>query len=367
MSHLLESKLAEAWPPSQWADVTVLVAVSGGADSVALLRAMTAQKTGGTGRICAAHLNHQLRPDAADDERFVVDLCDRLGVTCEVGRAQVDRLAAESGNGIEAAARQARYRFLEDAAGRLGARFVVTAHTADDQAETVLHRILRGTGIRGLAGMARARPLGHTTLIRPLLGIRRAEVQSYLDALAQPHRRDPSNADLRFTRNRIRHRLLPRLQRQFNKDVVEALLRLGSLAGETQSVVDGLVDEWFDRCVTIEGPDAARINLRRTDILVCHSTVAPVDRQQYLPSYSYDEQECLPSYLVRELLMAVWRRMGWPLGSMGRPQWEELANMADAAAPAAKQVFPGGVAVEVVGGEMRLNSCRVRETHHDGE
>ena len=197
---------AEAWPPSQWANVTVVVAVSGGCDSVALLRAMAALKAGGEGRLCAAHLNHQLRPDAETDERFVVELCGRLGVPCEVGRMDVGRLAAQAGEGLEAAARKARYRFLKQTAGRLGARFVATAHTADDQAETILHRIVRGTGIRGLAGMARARRLGHATLVRPLLGVRRAELQAYLDAIGQPCRHDPSNLDPRFTRNRIRLR-----------------------------------------------------------------------------------------------------------------------------------------------------------------
>jgi tRNA(Ile)-lysidine synthase len=348
MPHPLESKLAQAWLPSHWADVTVLVAVSGGADSVALLRALAALKTGGAGRLCAAHLNHQLRPDAADDERFVVDLCGRLRVACEVERVAVARLAEESGDGIEAAARRARYRFLEQVAGRLGARFVATAHTADDQAETVLHRILRGTGIRGLAGMARVRPLGHATLIRPLLGVRRTELLAYLDSLAQPYCRDPSNLDLRFTRNRIRRRLLPRLQRQCSKDVVESLSRLGELAGQAQDVVDRLVDAWFECCVTIDAPDAARIELggrsRRADIPVCHAGHDPAGRQ-----------ECLPSYLLRELLMAVWRRMGWPQQAMGSVKWQELADMAASAAPATKRVFPGGVTVEVVDGKMRLS------------
>ena len=188
MSQPLEAKLAAAWPPSDWADVTVLAAVSGGGDSVALLRAMAALKTGGQGRLCVAHLNHQLRPDADEDERFVVDLSCRLGLTCEVERVNVKHLVSQSGDSLEAAARGARYRFLQDAAGRLGARFVATAHTADDQAETILHRIVRGTGVRGLSGMARVRPLGHATLIRPLLAMRRSELQSYLDALGQPYR-----------------------------------------------------------------------------------------------------------------------------------------------------------------------------------
>ncbi len=331
MPHPLELKLAEAWPPSDWADVTVLVAVSGGGDSVALLRAIAALGTAGEGRVCAAHLNHQLRPDSNDDERFVVELSQRLGMPCEVERVAVGRLAAQSGDGVEAAARSARYRFLEQAAGRLGARFVATAHTADDQAETILHRIIRGTGVRGLAGMARVRPLGHATLIRPLLDIRRTELRAYLEALGQPYRHDPSNADRRFTRNRIRHDLLPRLCRRFNPGAVEALLRLGTLAGEAQSVVDVLVDQWFDRCVTVESPAAASIEMAE----LMHE----------------------PAYLVRELLTLVWRRQGWPMQSMGWQKWDELGELARSTDSPARRVFPGGVMVEVAQGRMRLSRC----------
>ncbi len=327
----LETKLSEAWPPADWADVTVLVAVSGGPDSVALLRAMTALKTGGAGRLCIAHLNHQLRAEAETDERFVVDLCRRLGVCCEVDRIDVGRLAAAAGDGIEAAARSARYRFLEQAAGRLGARFVATAHTANDQAETILHRILRGTGVRGLSGMARARPLGHATLIRPMLSICRAEVTAYLDAIGQPCRHDPSNIDTRFTRNRIRHNLLPQLQRHFNPEVVESLVKLGRLAGDAQAVVDRQVGEWFDRCATIVGPNEARIELAL--------------------GAAHDERR----YLVRELLIALWRRMDWPRQSMGMTQWDELAELALRPNEPAKRVFPGGITVEVTDGVMRLS------------
>ncbi len=327
MPHPLESKLAAAWPPSDWADVTVVAAVSGGCDSVALLRALHAIRATGPGRICVAHLNHRLRPSADGDEQFVVDLCRRLGVTCDVGRADVDRWAVESGDGLEAAARRARYEFLEQAAGRLGARFVATAHTADDQAETILHRIVRGTGIRGLSGMARARPLGHATLIRPLLGIRRAELQAYLTAIGQPYCDDPSNADVRFTRNRIRHALMPQLREQFNSKATDSLLRLGSLAAESQEVIDALVDEQRDQCVVVEGPDAVRIALDRL-----------ADR---------------PRYLVRELLMTVWRDQGWPMQAMGRRKWDDLSELA-ASASAQRSVFPGGVTVEVAEGTMRL-------------
>ncbi len=332
MPHPLESKLAATWPPSDWDDVTVVVAVSGGCDSVALLRAMVALKSSGAGRLSAAHLNHQLRPAANEDERFVVDLCQQLGVICEVERVAVDRLAASSGDGLEAAARHARYRFLQEAAGRLGARFVATAHTADDQAETILHRILRGTGIRGLAGMARSRPLGHATLIRPLLGVRRAELRAYLDALAQPWRDDQSNADLRFTRNRIRHQTMPQLRRHFNSRLTEALLRLGGLAGEAQTVADELVAERLDRCVRTDDLGATQIELA--------------------------ELADGPRYIVREVLMAVWRRQGWPMQSMGRQQWDELGELADSAGLPVRRVFPGNVTVEVAEGRMRLSRDR---------
>jgi tRNA(Ile)-lysidine synthase len=329
MPHPIESKLAEAWPLSDWGDVTVVVAISGGCDSVALLRAMTSLHSGGVGRISAVHLNHQLRPDSDEDEQFVVDLCRRLGVVCDVGRVAVERLAAESGDGIEAAARTARYQFLEQAAGRLGARFVATAHTADDQAETILHRIVRGTGIRGLTGMARVRPLGHATLIRPLLGVRRVELQTYLDALRQPYRHDPSNADLRFTRNRIRHQTMPELRAHYNAGVTEALLRLGALAGQAQAVVDELVEQLSARCVAIEDPATVRIEL-----------AGLADR---------------PRYLVGELLRALWRRQGWPLQAMGRRQWDELGALALGPTPPVRRVFPGGITVEVTEEWMRLN------------
>jgi len=251
--HPIEAKLAAAWPPQTWQDVTVLLAVSGGADSVALLRAMTALHPGGEGRLAVAHFNHRLREDqSAADEAFVVDLCRQLGTPCEAGHGRPGELSGCGRDGLEAAARKARYEFLAATAARLGARYVVTAHTADDQAETILHRIIRGTGIGGLRGMARARLLrlpflerdqpeelseepvqwaefpspGTATLIRPLLEIRRGELVDYLDDLAQPYRSDASNADVRFTRNRIRHELLPRLAEQFNSAVVDALLRL---------------------------------------------------------------------------------------------------------------------------------------------
>jgi tRNA(Ile)-lysidine synthase len=315
---ILEAKLAQSWPPESWGDVTVLLAISGGADSVALLRAMANLRPADGGRLVAAHFNHRLRgAEAAADESFVVQLSRQLDIPCEVGRADAGRLKAAPKQGLEAAARKARYRFLQQTAHRVGARYVATAHTADDQAETVLHRILRGTGLNGLGGIRRARLLADgVALIRPLLEIRRAELLEYLASLNQPFRDDSTNRRPQFTRNRIRRDLLPKLAAQYNERVVEALLRLANLAADAQSVIDQLTAELAERCVR-EGRDGVEIDC---------TSIAGANR-------------CL----VRELLVLLWKRQNWPLRAMGYAQWEELASLAASPAAASPLALPGGV------------------------
>ena len=331
----MEVKLAQSWPPERWCDLTLLLALSGGGDSVALFHAMHALKTAGPGRLVVGHVNHGLRGEESEaDERFVRELCQRFCVPCEVARASIDPAMPEAADGLETAARTIRYQKLQQMAARCGARYVVTAHTADDQAETILHRIVRGTGIHGLAGIPRARHLGPgCTLIRPLLGLRRSDLASYLADVGQSFRSDSSNADPRFTRNRLRHQLLPLLAAQFNSGIVDALLRLGSLAGEAQEVIDRRVQELTTQCVLRDGSEALRIQLQ------------PLAGQ--------------PPYLLRELLIAAWRDAGWPMQAMGFQQWDALMEMTlaiDAGdRPAAiKRVLPGNIRAEVCDGELRL-------------
>ncbi len=152
-----EQALATSWPAAEWQNLTVIVAVSGGPDSVALLRGLAALKrqAGGEGRLIVAHLNHHLRPEADEDSRFVAELAKRLELPFEGGNAAVAELAARQGDGVEVAAREARYSFLRQTAEKFGARYVAMAHTTDDQVETVLLNVLRGTGLAGLAGMPR--------------------------------------------------------------------------------------------------------------------------------------------------------------------------------------------------------------------
>ena len=328
--HPLEEHLAAVWPPNAWRDVGVLVTVSGGADSTALLCAMAHLHQGATIPLCVAHFNHHLRgAESAADEQFVRGLAARLGLECRLGQAG-DGWSGRGG--VETAARLARYDFFRQTAEECGARYVVTAHTADDQAETILHRILRGTGIAGLAGISRARSLGHAaTVIRPFLGIRHAEVVDYLAALGQTYRSDTSNADLRYTRNRIRHQLLPQLREQYNPGVIEALIRLGTLAGEVQTVVDTLVDDLAEQCIREDQPGQVRIAV-----------------------------SCLamqPQYVLRELLLSTWRREGWPLQAMGFAQWNQLADMIYrnvGHTPKRRQMFPGTVAATIQDEELWL-------------
>src|SRR5262249_34799970 len=156
-------------------------------------------------------------------------------------RLDIAQRAADAGANRESHARQERYAWLSGMAAILGLPCVATGHTADDQAETMLHRLLRGTGIQGLRGIAARRPLiAGVELIRPLLTVRRADVLAFLAELGQPFREDSSNCDVDLTRNRIRHELLPLLARDYNPGVVDVLARLAGQAEEVHEVLDHL-------------------------------------------------------------------------------------------------------------------------------
>jgi tRNA(Ile)-lysidine synthase len=188
----------------------LLVAVSGGADSTALLLGLHALADEMGFELHAAHLNHGLRGAEADgDQAFVAALCGHLGIPLSAARWDCDarmkrrRLAGQSG------LRTLRREFLMAAAHRAGASAIATAHTADDQLETLLLRLARGTGLAGLGGMRPRRGVW----IKPLLAATRADIEADLRDLAQPWREDRSNADLRYARSRVRHEVIPALAR----------------------------------------------------------------------------------------------------------------------------------------------------------
>jgi tRNA(Ile)-lysidine synthase len=199
----------------------LLVAVSGGCDSVVLLHLLRFALPAPP-HLHAAHFDHAMRPGSAADAAWVRGLCTAWDVPLLHAHADT-RLRSET------SARDARYRFLRAAAAEVGAAHVVTAHHADDQAETVLFRMLRGTGIDGLAGM---RALGPTGIVRPLLPFWRAELAAYARRAGLRWRRDPTNDALTTARNRIRHRLLPDVERSFAPGARRALVRLAEQARE---------------------------------------------------------------------------------------------------------------------------------------
>lgn len=196
---------------------SIVCAVSGGADSIALLWALYLLKEEWQLTLSAVHFNHHLRAEASDrDEQFVRDFCNGYGIPLYVGSEYV----IPNEKGLEAAAREARYRYFATLPGK-----IATAHTADDNAETVLMHLLRGTGLKGLGGIAPKR----NNLIRPLLSVTRSEVESFLEEYALPHREDDSNHTDLFLRNRLRHHVVPLLKEEnpkFSENLSAIALRL---------------------------------------------------------------------------------------------------------------------------------------------
>jgi tRNA(Ile)-lysidine synthase len=183
-----------------------------------------------------AHLDHSLRSTSADEAAAVAAIAAGLGLPVEVRRVDVSALAASEHRSLEDAGRQARYRFLEEVAAAHGPEaLIATAHTADDAAETILLRLVRGSGLRGLRGI----PARRGRIVRPLLHARRTELRAALDAAGVSYVTDPSNADVAHARNRVRAELLPAIER-LNPAAVEALTRFGRLAADDDDLLDAL-------------------------------------------------------------------------------------------------------------------------------
>jgi tRNA(Ile)-lysidine synthase len=258
------------------------VAVSGGIDSVALLRLLIELRSELGIVLSVIHFNHGLRGAESDaDQEFAAELAREHGLQFHSASGDVERLATEQHSGVEAAARELRYGFFRQLLGSGEAEEleapplagsnpasalnkIVTGHTLDDQAETVLMRLIRGTGLRGLGGIY-PRVLvedddggGHGEIVRPLLGVRRCELQRYLADLKQPWREDSSNADSRFTRNRVRSLVLPLLAREFNPAVAESLGELAEIARDEEDYWENEVSGWLGTVVQWSQPEWTR-------------------------------------------------------------------------------------------------------------
>lgn len=216
-------------PLERYPNTPVLLALSGGGDSVGLLRALL---EGGV-KVVAGHFDHSLRPESARDAQFVDELCGGLRVPLERERTDVASIAGAKGWGLEDAARRLRYGFLTRAAKKHHIHTILTAHTLEDQTETVLMQLLRGTS--KAVGM----PAKRGPLERPWLGVARAEIRNYLSSLGQSWLEDASNADSRFTRNWLRLEILPQLRERYPR-LDEALSRYATYAREDNDFLEGL-------------------------------------------------------------------------------------------------------------------------------
>lgn len=304
-----------------WEGPAVL-AVSGGADSVALLHGVVRvlADRDDAPAVTVAHAHHDLRGSAARDAEFVAALAAAAGLPCRIGAVAV-RSAADGGEGLEGIARRLRYRFLLAVARECGAVSVVVAHTADDQAETILHRIARGTGLVGLAGMPARRRLGDgVDLIRPLLDMPGATPRAFLGERGLAWCEDESNADRRFSRNYLRHEVLPRLAAGPYPSASAALIRLGRQAGAAAALIASVARGLLDAHATKR--DDGTVVIDATGLAGCDP------------------------HLVAEVFAVLWRREGWPRRHMGQAHYARLADLVAAAGRGQVRGaadFPGGI------------------------
>ena len=220
------------------------IAVSGGIDSMTLLDLFERARDEFRLKLCVLHFNHQLRDQAERDQTFVENACRQKNITFIIDSADVAAFAKTQNLSIEMAARELRYAFFEKTAQKLSLNKIATGHNASDQAETVLDHIVRGTGIGGLAGI----PVKRDRYIRPLLFSERIDIEKYAEQESISFRIDASNVDQIFKRNRIRHSLLPLLQKEFNPQITRSINRLSDHAIEANTIIENVVDEAFHNC-----------------------------------------------------------------------------------------------------------------------
>lgn len=308
---------------SEWSDrpVAAHLAVSGGPDSMALLHAWEMLRSTTGDVLSVGHVDHGWRADSRSDADFVADWCAARGLSCFVNQPVM--LVPGLGS-REETARQFRYRCLETWARSVGADIIACGHTADDQAETVLHAILRGTGLRGLAGMRSTRCFGgQVSVVRPLLTVTRADVLAYLSKHAVRYRCDPTNDDRSLTRNRIRHELLPLIASSGFPQVSASLQRLAEIAAEVGEMVAAATED-LER-------DLGEIMVETNDMQ--ESIVMPLAplRRARRP--------------VRiEFFTRLWDRRQWPRKPVAMHHWNQLNEVIDGTCRGAE--LPGGIRAE---------------------
>jgi len=308
----------------------VVLGVSGGPDSLALLHAL---RELGSWTLHVGHLHHGMRGAAADsDARFVEEQCRALAVPCAVARADVPGLARERGVGEEVAGRDARYAFLKELAEKVGAARIALGHHADDQAETVLMRLMRGAGPRGMGGIPYVRAVGaqpDLLVVRPLLDCGRAAIEAYLGERRLAGRLDSTNLSAKYLRNRVRTRFLPELEERWGKSLREDLRRMGSACQRLSRAADVLSDR-----------------------LLAESSLVVMDVYAEAPLAAL---RLLPRVIHPDLLRMLLVRAGLSRRMIGREHYAQLAALCERARGGV--ALPGGVLAEVSCGALCLRAA----------
>jgi tRNA(Ile)-lysidine synthase len=297
---------------------------------VALLRLLEGLRGKLGMTLLVVHFDHMLRGAESDaDAQFVEELARARGLQCVVGREDVRAAAAAHKWNLEDAGRRLRYGFFERLVAEGRATRVVVAHTADDQAETVLAHILRGSGPAGLAGIYPA--VG--SIVRPLLAERRKDLRAYLNAIGQDWREDATNRDVGRQRSRIREQLVPLLERDFSPGAVERLASLAELAREEEIFWSALVE---DRCGAMVRPDSGKLEIRAEDLL-----------KPLQVSLAGDPEDSGPfRALTERIVRRVYRELHGDLGGLAAAHVRQVIRLASQSASGRRVELPGGVRVE---------------------
>lgn len=227
----------------------IIVALSGGPDSICLLHVLHSLKEKYDLTIYAAHVNHMLRGNESDtDEKVCSEYCESLGIKFYSRSVDIEKMASEQGISTEMAGRDARYSFFEELMDKVGAQKVAVAHNQNDQAETVLMRLMRGTGIEGLVGI---KPVRDEIFIRPIINVTRAEIEKYCEVNKLPARIDKTNYEPIYSRNKVRLELIPYIEKNFNSDIIATLSRMCELIKRDEEFIQENVTKFFEKVCDI--------------------------------------------------------------------------------------------------------------------
>ena len=227
----------------------VVIGVSGGPDSITLLNVLNKFKEKLNIKIYVAHINHSIRKEADEETEYVREFCKKIDVEFFFKKIDVESEAKKLKIGTEEAGRNIRYAFFEEIAEKVGANKIATAHNSNDNAETVLMNIIRGTSISGLKGIEKMRD---NKFIRPLIETTRATIEEYCRIEKLNPRYDKSNKENIYTRNKIRNLLIPYIQKEFNPNIIEGINRLSNIAEEEECFINSMVEEEYKRIVIVE-------------------------------------------------------------------------------------------------------------------